>query len=119
VLLFKTQLSEDCLHLAVYVPSGLTRKINTETGSYYKLIDNINNANLPVMFFLHGGAFFNGGSMVTLYDGRFISEKGDVIVVVTNYRYAGRVLNDVSLLKVSCFCQHTNNGHLLASQSVS
>ena len=80
------QMNEDCLNLVVYVPSKLTKRVETNEGYYYELIDDITTAQLPVMVFFHGGAFITGGNGVTLYDGRFISEKGGVIVVTVNYR---------------------------------
>ena len=57
--------SEDCLTLNVYRPARFR-------------------ANRPVMVFIHGGAFFLGGSVQ--YDGTRLSEEGDVIVVTLNYR---------------------------------
>ena len=57
--------SEDCLSLNVFAPQGLKQK-------------------LPVMVFIHGGAFVAGGSVQ--YDGRKLSEEGKVIVVTLNYR---------------------------------
>uniref|UniRef100_H2XQY1 Carboxylic ester hydrolase n=1 Tax=Ciona intestinalis TaxID=7719 RepID=H2XQY1_CIOIN len=50
------------------------------------MIDNIEIANLSVMVFFYGGAFTAGANGVLLYDARFIAEKGDVVVVVPNYR---------------------------------
>jgi len=41
---------------------------------------------MPVMVFIHGGAFLLGGNGAPLFDARFIAEEGDVIVVVPNYR---------------------------------
>lgn len=81
-------MSEDCLTTVVYMPSRLTKKVETAESSHYELIDNIKNAKLPVMFYIYGGAYISGGNAVPLYDGRFIAEKGDVIIVVPNYRLA-------------------------------
>lgn len=58
--------SEDCLTVNVYTPEG------AEPGS------------LPVMTFIHGGAFVAGGSVQ--YDGSKLSEDYNVIVVTLNYR---------------------------------
>ena len=80
-------MDEDCLHVVVYVPSKLTKRVDTTEGYYYMLVDDVTSADLPVMVFFHGGAFTTGGNGVTLYDGRFIAEKGGVIVVTVNYRY--------------------------------
>ncbi|XP_074484614.1 bile salt-activated lipase-like [Sebastes fasciatus] len=71
----KTQGSEDCLYLNVFVPQG--RKLST---------------NLPVMVYLFGGAFLLGASNDvailgdSLYDGKELADRGDVIVVTVNYR---------------------------------
>lgn len=60
-------ISEDCLHLNVFVPS------TTET-----------NDTKAVMIWIHGGGFTNGQG--SLYDGSYLALKGDVIVVTINYR---------------------------------
>ncbi|XP_059193363.1 bile salt-activated lipase-like [Centropristis striata] len=71
----KTQGSEDCLYLNIFVPQG--RKLST---------------NLPVMVYLFGGAFLLGASNDvailgdSLYDGKEMAERGDVIIVTVNYR---------------------------------
>ena len=41
---------------------------------------------LPVMVWIHGGAFAIGGSSLETYDGARIAERGDVVVVSCNYR---------------------------------
>ncbi|MCV7211288.1 carboxylesterase/lipase family protein [Mycolicibacterium canariasense] len=56
--------AEDCLTLNVWVPSGA--------------------AGLPVMFWIHGGAFLNGSG--DLYGSRWLATTGRVIVVTVNYR---------------------------------
>uniref|UniRef100_A0A8C6S9S3 Carboxylic ester hydrolase n=1 Tax=Neogobius melanostomus TaxID=47308 RepID=A0A8C6S9S3_9GOBI len=71
----KTQGSEDCLYLNIFVPQG--SKLST---------------NLPVMVYLFGGAFLLGASNdlevlgQSLYDGVELAERGNVIVVTVNYR---------------------------------
>ncbi|KAM3867586.1 bile salt-activated lipase-like [Diretmus argenteus] len=71
----KTHGSEDCLYLNIFVPQG--RKVST---------------NLPVMVYIFGGAFLLGASNdvevlgESLYDGKEIADRGDVIVVTVNYR---------------------------------
>ncbi|MBI3660122.1 carboxylesterase family protein [Candidatus Acetothermia bacterium] len=51
-------------------------------------------ANLPVMFWIHGGGLVQGSSsQITndgraTYDGRFLAEKGQLVVVSINYRLA-------------------------------
>ena len=42
--------------------------------------------NLPVMVFIHGGAFVGGGSSDPLYTGTHIAAANDVVVVTFNYR---------------------------------
>ncbi|TYS10168.1 carboxylesterase/lipase family protein [Bacillus subtilis] len=59
--------SEDCLYLNVFAP-------DTE------------NQNLPVMVWIHGGAFYLGAGSEPLYDGSSLAAQGDVIVVTLNYR---------------------------------
>jgi para-nitrobenzyl esterase len=71
--------SEDCLYLNVWVPTG------TPAG-----------ARLPVMTFIHGGAFYQGsggappapGATITgnLYDGTYLAASGKAVVVTFNYR---------------------------------
>ncbi|XP_077418525.1 bile salt-activated lipase-like isoform X2 [Vanacampus margaritifer] len=77
VTLLQTQTrgSLDCLYLNIFVPQGL------------KL-----SSNLPVMVYLFGGAFLLGASDdltvlgESLYDGKEMAERGNVIVVSANYR---------------------------------
>uniref|UniRef100_A0A3Q2YGB3 Bile salt-activated lipase-like n=1 Tax=Hippocampus comes TaxID=109280 RepID=A0A3Q2YGB3_HIPCM len=77
VTLLQTQTrgSVDCLYLNIFVPQGL------------KL-----SSNLPVMVYLFGGAFLLGASNDlailgdSLYDGKEMAERGNVIVVSANYR---------------------------------
>ena len=42
--------------------------------------------NLPVMFFIHGGGFVNGGSGDPLYNGSNFAASHDVVIVTINYR---------------------------------
>ncbi|XP_051924921.1 bile salt-activated lipase-like [Hippocampus zosterae] len=71
----ETRGSVDCLYLNIFVPQGL------------KL-----SSNLPVMVYLFGGAFLLGASNDlailgdSLYDGKEMAERGNVIVVSANYR---------------------------------
>lgn len=60
--------AEDCLYLNVWRPAG------TAPG-----------AKLPVMFWIYGGGFVNGGSSPAVYDGSKFAEKG-VVFVSANYR---------------------------------
>lgn len=58
------ELSEDCLTLNIYTPD--------------------NAKNLPVMVFIHGGAFVAGGS--NQYDGARLAREYGVVLVTLNYR---------------------------------
>jgi para-nitrobenzyl esterase len=58
--------SEDCLTLNVWVPDGAE--------------------GLPVMVWIHGGAFQIGGSSLPSYDGRLLAVEQRVVVVSVNYR---------------------------------
>ncbi|MBW2062680.1 MAG: carboxylesterase/lipase family protein [Deltaproteobacteria bacterium] len=60
-------LSEDCLYLNVYTPRA-------------------DDARRPVMFWIHGGGFTLGSAALPLYNGGFLAERGDVVVVTINYR---------------------------------
>lgn len=61
-------ISEDCLVLNVWTPEDPT------PGS------------LPVMVWLHGGAFVMGAGSVPWYDGTALVRRGDVVVVTLNHR---------------------------------
>ncbi len=60
-------MSEDCLYLNVWTP---TQKADPK---------------LPVMVWIHGGAFVSGSGSDEIYDGRALSKYG-VVVVTLNYR---------------------------------
>ncbi len=65
--LVQNQASEDCLYLNVWSPRPSAT------------------ANLPVVVFIHGGAFSEGSGSVALYDGTNLASTGLVIVTI-NYR---------------------------------
>ncbi|TNN43540.1 Bile salt-activated lipase [Liparis tanakae] len=75
MIMTDTRGSEDCLYLNIWVPHG--RSVSSD---------------LPVMVWIHGGAFLAGGSMGAnfinnyLYNGKEIADRGNVIVVTLNYR---------------------------------
>lgn len=46
----------------------------------------LDDARRPVMVWIHGGAFVNGGGATPLYSGRRFAQHGDVVVVTINYR---------------------------------
>lgn len=60
--------SEDCLYLNVWRPAG------TEAG-----------AKLPILVWIHGGGFVNGGTSAPPYSGAPMAKKG-LVVVSMNYR---------------------------------
>ncbi len=79
--------NEDCLFLNVWTPQGA---INAKQS-------------LPVMVFIHGGAFISGAGSVGLYDGAAAAQQG-VVVVTLNYRLgvlgflAGDTLNSGAII---------------------
>jgi para-nitrobenzyl esterase len=62
---------EDCLNLNVWTPDH-------------------NASGLPVMVWIHGGAYLSGSSAQPLYDGTTFARDG-VVFVSPNYRWASRV----------------------------
>ncbi|KAL4226755.1 hypothetical protein ACF0H5_014735 [Mactra antiquata] len=66
-LLENKNVSEDCLHLNIYVPKAIDKK-NPKA----------------VMVWIYGGGFTAG--QATLVDGSYLALQGDVIVVMVNYR---------------------------------
>ena len=63
-------MSEDCLALNVWVPTGSTRK-------------------KPVMVWIHGGYYTVGSAGIPPYDGSTLAKRGDVVVVGVNHRLNG------------------------------
>eukprot|EP00042_Codosiga_hollandica_P045194 m.455777 g.455777 ORF g.455777 m.455777 type:complete len:511 (+) comp56967_c0_seq2:1279-2811(+) len=57
---------EDCLYLNVFTP--------------------LNAVDLPVMFWIHGGSYYEGAGGMQLYDGSVIANSTNVVVVTINYR---------------------------------
>nr|XP_027196472.1 cholinesterase 1-like [Dermatophagoides pteronyssinus] len=72
----KTNKSEDCLFLNVYTPTPKTDDSNGDGGE--KL--------LPVMVWFYGGGFQCGTIFFPLYDGTYLANYGNVLVVFINYR---------------------------------
>lgn len=62
-----TDISEDCLYLDVFAPEGAA------PGS------------LPVLVWVHGGAYLNGSGSVQWYEGSRLAARGAVVVTI-NYR---------------------------------
>ena len=65
--------SEDCLFLNIWQPKNTTKL--TSSSSL-----------LPVMVWIHGGAFQSGTIFSTIYDGQHLAHQGQVIVVSIAYR---------------------------------
>lgn len=79
--------SENCQHLNIWTP-GIQ-----------------DDAQRPVMVWLHGGGWTNGSSIEGVsYDGRNLSEKGDVVVVSLNHR-----LNVLGYLDMSAYGDYSAN----------
>ncbi|BCO39058.1 carboxylic ester hydrolase [Mycobacterium paraintracellulare] len=71
--------SEDCLTLNVVAPARLTDE------------------SLPVMFYVHGGAYFLGSSATPVYDGAALARRG-CVYVSANYRVGALGCMDLSSL---------------------
>jgi para-nitrobenzyl esterase len=63
-----SQMSEDCLFLNVFAPSDANES-----------------SRLPVLYWIHGGAYLNGGGTIPWYDGSRLAQRGHVVVTI-NYR---------------------------------
>lgn len=61
---------EGCLYLNVWSPAGAPVDARAR----------------PVMVFIPGGAYVSGAGSFPLYDGKYLAEQGDVVVVTVNYR---------------------------------
>lgn len=61
--------SANCLNLNVWMPAAAAR-----------------GDRLPVMVWLHGGAYLSGSANLPLYDGRMLAEEQQVVVVSINHR---------------------------------
>ncbi|MBD0861667.1 carboxylesterase/lipase family protein [Gordonia sp. zg691] len=66
-------MDEDCLFLNVWTPPGASEHARDAVG-------------LPVMVWLHGGAYVLGSGCQPFYDGENLAATGDVVVVTLNYR---------------------------------
>lgn len=62
------KLSEDCLYLNIWTPAPSAQR-----------------EKLPVMLWIHGGAFMIGSASDDFYQGKYLASKG-VVVVTINYR---------------------------------
>ena len=113
--------SEDCLFLNVFAPAGSPPDTEVELK--------------PVLFWIHGGNFYQGYGGGILYDGSHFARDHDVLVVSINYRLgalgflytgddnrtqASAPSNSVRTLAVSShyltiFCHQTNTNACTAS----
>lgn len=64
-----TPVSEDCLFVNIWTPQ--MKKARSLA---------------PVMVWIYGGGFTTGTSSLDLYDGRYLTQYEDVVVVSMNYR---------------------------------
>ncbi|GFN90227.1 neuroligin-1 [Plakobranchus ocellatus] len=65
----ETSMSEDCLYLNIFSPSPIPQDSSPP---------------LPVMVWIHGGAFYQGAG--SAFDGSVLASRGQVVVVTINYR---------------------------------
>ena len=65
-----TPVAEDCLFLNVWAPQAAVS----------------GRQRLPVMVFIHGGAFVFGSGSMPFYDSAWLAASGNVVVVTLNYR---------------------------------
>lgn len=84
--------SEDCLYLNIYTPQ------------------NPHSERLPVMFWIHGGAFYLGSGSQSLYSGNNLAGSGRAIVVTINYRLGA--LGFLRLCDISDLAASGNEGLL-------
>ncbi len=67
VFMTHRHVSEDCLYLNVWTPRASA------------------SARLPVIVFIHGGAFTSGAGSISIYNGAHLAQSG-VVIVTINYR---------------------------------
>jgi para-nitrobenzyl esterase len=63
-----SQMNEDCLNLNVYIPH-----------------DPVESQSLPVLVWIHGGAYTNGAGSIAWYNGSSLASRGCIVVTI-NYR---------------------------------
>lgn len=66
----KANISEDCLYLNIWAPSAKRKRQKREEKA-------------AVMMFIHGGSFFSGSGSVGYYDGTYLVQDNEDIIVVT------------------------------------
>lgn len=86
-------ISEDCLRLNVWTPG-------------------LDNARRPVMVWIHGGEFLEGGNFVTAYDGAALAKGGNLVVVEIQYRLGALGFLELSQIGGKAFAASGNLGLL-------
>jgi len=80
--MLRTRYSEDCLLLNIWTSTKGTRL-------------------KPVLFFIHGGAFFHGAGSESYYNGAYLASMWDIVVVTINYRLGVFGFLDFSIINNS------------------
>lgn len=80
-----TRADEDCLFLNIWAPARAS-----------------GGDPLPVMVWLHGGAYMLGSGSQPLYDGSVLAAESDVVVVTINYRLGAFGFIDLSGIDSAC-----------------
>ncbi len=75
------RMSEDCLYLNIFTPAGAAA-----TAASANSDSSFSQQRLPVMVWLHGGAFQQGGAARPEYNARRLAQEERVVVVTVNYR---------------------------------
>lgn len=86
-------MAEDCLAINVWTPK-------------------VDSGKLPVMVFIHGGAFVEGSARNTWYDGASLARTGDVVVVTLQYRLGALGFLELSEIAGQEFAESGNLGIL-------
>lgn len=84
-------IGEDCLSLNIWAPEPDGHK-------------------RPVMVWIHGGAYVIGYSGQKIYDGRVLSETGNIVVVTLNYRLGALGFLDLSSFSTTADTFESNLG---------
>ena len=75
-------MSEDCLYLNIFTPAGAAATAASAASDPSSTSSQL----LPVMVWLHGGAFQQGGAARPEYNARRLAQEERVVVVTVNYR---------------------------------